>query len=168
MTSYAAFLRGVSPMNAKMPELARAYAKAGFEDVATVASSGNLVFRAKGALAAIEKRAAAATKFGTFIRPIAALEALLASDPWDELRVPREAKRLVTFLRERGKPPKLPLTAGNFTIYAARDREVFSAYIREPGNAAFMGVIEKTFGKDITSRTWDAIARIVKKAPATR
>jgi uncharacterized protein (DUF1697 family) len=168
MTSYAAFLRGVSPMNAKMPELARAYAKAGFEDVATVASSGNLVFRAKGALAAIEKRAAAATKFGTFIRPIAALEALLASDPWDELRVPREAKRLVTFLRERPRAPKLPLTAGNFTIYAARDREVFSAYIREPGNAAFMGVIEKTSGKDITSRTWDAIARIVKKAPATR
>lgn len=165
MTSYAAFLRGVSPMNAKMPELVRAYEKAGFEDVASVASSGNLVFRGKGTLAAIEKRAAAATTFGTFIRPIAELEALLADDPWDELRVPREAKRLVTFLRERPKPPKLPLTAGNFTIYAVDGREVFSAYIREPGNAAFMGVIEKTFGKDITSRTWDAVGRIVKKAP---
>ena len=23
----------------------------------------------------------------------------------------------------------------------------------------------KTFGKDVTSRTWDALARIVKKAP---
>jgi uncharacterized protein (DUF1697 family) len=168
MTSYAAFLRGVSPMNSKNPDLVRAYTKAGFEDVAAVASSGNVVFRGKGTLGAIEKRAAAATKFGTFVRPVADLEALLASDPWDELRVPREAKRLVTFLRERINPPKLPLTAGNFTIYAARDREVFSAYIREPGNAAFMGVIEKTFGKDITSRTWDAIARIVNKAPATR
>jgi len=168
VTSYAAFLRGVSPMNAKMPQLARAYEKAGFEDVATVASSGNIVFRAKGSRMAIEKRAAAATKFGTFLRPIADLEALLARDPWDTLRVPPEAKRLVTFLRERPQPPKLPLTAGNFTIYAVDGREVLSAYIREPGNAAFMGVIEKTFGKDVTSRTWDAIGRIVTKAPATR
>jgi uncharacterized protein (DUF1697 family) len=165
MTSYAAFLRGVSPMNAKMPELARAYEKAGFEAVATIASSGNVVFRAKGTLSAIEKRAAAATKFGTFIRPIAELEALLASDPWTKLRVPHEAKRLVTFLRERPTPPKLPLTHGNFTIYAAQGREVLSAYIREPGNATFMTILERTFGKDVTSRTWDALGRIVKKAP---
>jgi uncharacterized protein (DUF1697 family) len=152
-------------MNAKMPELVRAYEQAGFEDVASVASSGNLVFRAKGTRAAIEKRAAAATKFGTFIRPIAELEALLAKDPYAKLNVPRDAKRLVTFLRATPSPPKLPLTAGNFTIYKVDGHEVLSAYIREPGNAAFMGVIEKTFGKDITSRTWDAIARIVKKAP---
>jgi uncharacterized protein (DUF1697 family) len=164
-TSYAAFLRGVSPMNAKMPELVRAYEKAGFDAVASVASSGNLVFRATGAIAAVEKRAAAATKFGTFIRPIAELEALLEKDPFAKLRVPAEAKRLVTFLRTKAKPPKLPLTAGNFTIYAALGREVLSAYIREPGNAAFMGIIEKTFGKDVTSRTWDALARIVRKAP---
>jgi len=165
MTSYAAFLRGVSPMNAKMPELVRAYEKAGFEAVATVASSGNVVFRAKGALKVIEKRATAATRFGTFIRPIVELEALLARDPWTGLRVPREAKRLVTFLRERPTPPELPLTHGNFTIYAVDGCEALSAYIREPGNATFMTIIEKTFGKDVTSRTWDALGRIVKKAP---
>jgi uncharacterized protein (DUF1697 family) len=165
VTSYAAFLRGVSPMNAKSHELVRAYEKAGFDDVATVASSGNVVFRAKGARSAIEKRAAAATTFGTFIRPIAELETLLARDPWTTLRVPGEAKRLVTFLRERATPPKLPLTHGNFTIYAVDGREVFSAYIREPGNATFMTILEKTFGKDVTSRTWDALGRIVKKAP---
>jgi len=28
-----------------------------------------------------------------------------------------------------------------------------------------MGLIEKTFGKNVTTRTWDAVARIVTKAP---
>jgi hypothetical protein len=28
-----------------------------------------------------------------------------------------------------------------------------------------MALIEKTFGKDVTTRTWDSVARIVAKAP---
>src|SRR5687767_10518863 len=44
MQRYVAFLRGVSPMNAKMPELKRAFEKAGFADVRTVLGSGNVVF----------------------------------------------------------------------------------------------------------------------------
>jgi uncharacterized protein (DUF1697 family) len=46
---YAAFLRAVSPMNAKMSELARAFEAAGFAEVSTVASSGNVVFSAQAA-----------------------------------------------------------------------------------------------------------------------
>ena len=37
MPRYAAFLRGVNPMNAKMPELTKAFEAAGFADVKTVA-----------------------------------------------------------------------------------------------------------------------------------
>jgi len=33
MPRYAAFLRGVSPMNAKMPEVQQAFEAAGFTDV---------------------------------------------------------------------------------------------------------------------------------------
>lgn len=174
MTAYAAFLRGVSPMNAKMPELARAFAAAGFEDVATVASSGNVVFRARGGgkAAALEKKAEAAMAktlgktFVTFVRPIAELEALLAADPFAKLRVPAAAKRIVTFFRERpARIPKLPITVDKATIYAVQDREILTAYVPQPGNPAFMALIEKTFGKNITTRTWDAVARIVAKAP---
>ena len=47
MPRYVAFLRGVSPMNAKMPELKRCFEEAGFGDVRTVLSSGNVVFDAR-------------------------------------------------------------------------------------------------------------------------
>jgi uncharacterized protein (DUF1697 family) len=60
---YAAFLRAVSPMNAKMPALRAAFEAAGFEDVRTVLSSGNVVFSARAAPeAALEKRAEAAMR----------------------------------------------------------------------------------------------------------
>ncbi len=166
MTSYAAFLRGVSPMNAKSHELVRAYEKAGFEDVATVASSGNVVFRAKGALGAIEKRAVAATGFAPFVRPIAELEALLASDPLADFDLPVKAKRVITFLRARpARLPALPASREQATIYTVVGREALGAYVVQPGNPVFMTLIEKTFGKDVTTRTWDSVARIVDRAP---
>src|SRR6266511_1638870 len=77
---YAAFLRGVSPMNAKMPELKKAFEVAGFADVRTVLSSGNVVFSAPAASeSAIERKAEAAMQkclgsaFPTIVRSIDAL-----------------------------------------------------------------------------------------------
>ena len=46
MTRYVAFLRGVSPMNCKMPALKRCFEAAGFTDVKTILSSGNVAFTA--------------------------------------------------------------------------------------------------------------------------
>jgi uncharacterized protein (DUF1697 family) len=47
MPRYVAFLRGVSPLNAKMPELKQCFESAGFEDVRTLLSSGNVAFSSK-------------------------------------------------------------------------------------------------------------------------
>ena len=44
MPRYVALLRGVSPMNAKMPELKRCFEDAGFGNVRTLLSSGNVAF----------------------------------------------------------------------------------------------------------------------------
>src|SRR4051812_25027750 len=100
---YAAFLRGVSPMNCRMPELQRALEAAGFEDVKTLLSSGNAVLTAKKASnEAIQKRAEAAMKahlgqaFTTFVRPIDELAALLASDPYKAFKLGADSKRIVT------------------------------------------------------------------------
>ena len=47
MPRSAAFLRGISPMNAKIPRLSRAFEVARFTSVVTVLSSGNVVFDAE-------------------------------------------------------------------------------------------------------------------------
>src|SRR5688500_18268844 len=110
MRRYAAFLRGVSPMNAKMPELKKAFEPAGFADVKTVLSSGNVVFSARSASeASIQRKAEAAMekrlghRFLTIVRPVDALREMLADDPYKAFSLAAGSKRIVTFLREKPK-----------------------------------------------------------------
>jgi uncharacterized protein (DUF1697 family) len=72
MPRYAAFLRGVSPMNAKMPQLKAAFEAAGFTDVKTVLSSGNVVFTAtRSTPATLERKAESGLKRSETRRSIA-------------------------------------------------------------------------------------------------
>ncbi len=48
MTRYVAFLRGISPMNLKMPELKRCFESAGFTEVKTLLSSGECRVECEG------------------------------------------------------------------------------------------------------------------------
>src|SRR4051812_29158400 len=102
MPRYAAFLRGVSPMNAKMPDLKGAFEAAGFTDVTTVGSSGNLLFPApRAAESSLGRKAEAAIRgqlgreFLTIVRPVKALREMLASDPYAPFQLPPAAKRVV-------------------------------------------------------------------------
>src|SRR5919204_3432464 len=105
MRRYAAFLRGVSPMNAKMPELKRCFEAAGLLDVTTVLSSGNVVFSAPTAReASLETKAEAAMEkelgrsFPVIVRSLDDIQAILASDPFKGFRLEPRSKRVVTFL----------------------------------------------------------------------
>jgi uncharacterized protein (DUF1697 family) len=167
MPRYVAFLRGVSPMNAKMPELKRCFEEAGFTDVKTVLSSGNVVFSARAAReAALERRAEAAMAkrlgqaFYTIVRPTNALSKILEGDPYAAFRLPANAKRVITFLREPHKSKlKLPLEVDGARVLAMNGREIFTAYVPSPRGAVFMALIEKTFGSNVTTRTWDTVKK---------
>jgi uncharacterized protein (DUF1697 family) len=170
MPRYAALLRGVSPSNAKMSDLKDAFEEAGFTDVRTVLSSGNVVFTVREASeASLERRAETAMKrhlgtaFLTIIRPIEALRELLAEDPYSAFRIDPRAKRVVTFLRDApGAKLKLPIEVDGARILAVRGREVFTAYVQSPKGAVFMTLIEKTLGREATTRTWDSVAKIAR------
>ena len=170
MPRYAAFLRGVMPMNCKMPALRAAFEAAGFTDVKTVLGSGNVVFDARSTSErAVEQQAEAAMAdrlgraFFTIVRPIAQLRDLLATDPYKPFKVSPDAKRIVTFLRGRPKGKiKLPVELYGARILAMKDGEIFSAYLPTPKGPVFMGLIEKTFGKDQTTRTWDTVAKVAR------
>jgi hypothetical protein len=38
-------------------------------------------------------------------------------------------------------------------------REVFTAYVPSPRGPVFMTLIEKTFGRNVTTRTWDTVRK---------
>jgi uncharacterized protein (DUF1697 family) len=170
MQRYAAFLRGVSPMNVKMPELKQCFETAGFSDVRTLLSSGNVVFSTRGTSErALERKIEAAIErdlgqpFLTFVRSIDALQAILGSDPYKSFRLAPGSKRVVTFLRTEIKSaPKLPIKLDGARILCVRRTEVFSAYIPGPRGPVFMSLIEKTFGKNVTTRTWDTVSKAAR------
>ena len=176
MPRYAAFLRGVSPMNAKMPELKAAFEAAGFTDVTTVLSSGNVVFTAgQASETGLQRKAEQAMtdqlgqSFLTIVRSLATLQEVLASDPYRTFRLPPESKRVVTFLRE-GAPAglKLPVELDGARVLALKGREAFSNYAPGPKGPVFMTLIERTFGKEVTTRTWETVRKVVSRAAGNR
>ena len=157
-------------MNCSMPELKRALEKAGFTDVKTVISSGNAVFSSRSASeAALEKKCEDATekfmkrRFMTIVRSIDQLDELLARDAFTKFTLPPNAKRNVTF--QRASPtskPKLPVSMKGGEILTLDGREAYMYYVPGEADPSFMLAIEKTFGKEITTRTWETVGRIVK------
>ena len=167
MARYAAFLRGVSPMNASMPALREAFEAAGFKEVRTLLSSGNVLFTAPAtAPASLERKAEAAMQgrlgrtFLTIVRPVDALREILAADPYRGFRLASGAKRVVTFLRLAPRLKiALPVERDGVRILALRGNDAFSAYVRNPKGPVFMSLIEKTFGKEQTTRTWETVTK---------
>jgi uncharacterized protein (DUF1697 family) len=168
MPRHVALLRGVSPMNCKMPELKRAFEHAGFSAVRTLLSSGNVAFDAPegGGEPALEQRAEAAMQavlgrgFHTIVRPQAHLQALAVSDPYAPFDVPPGAKRVLTFSRRPLTPRvPLPLTSDGAAVLCVQGREAYCAYVPGPQGPVFMRLIEQVLGKDVTTRTWDTLAR---------
>ncbi len=41
---------------------------------------------------------------------------------------------------------------------------MFSAYLPSPKGPVFMTLIEKTFGKEVTTRTWDTVRKLAPPA----
>lgn len=157
-------------MNARMPALKRAFELAGFSDVRTLLSSGNVVFsdRARSAQV-LRQRAERAMQthldrtFITFVRSSEYLQAMLEADPFGEFDLPPSTKCVVAFLRQPcTQQLPLPITLEDASILKVVGSEVYSAYVPGPNGPTFMRLLERTFGTDITTRTLDTVRKCAR------
>ena len=101
--------------------------------------------------------------FLTIVRQLDALREMVASDPYGAFRLSPTAKRIVTFLREKPESKlALPIELEGARILLMRGGEIYSAYVPTPKGPVFMTLIEKTFGKEQTTRTWDTVAKVAR------
>jgi len=156
-------------MNAKMSELRKAFEAAGFTDVTTRLSSGNVIFSAAtSSETALQHKAEAAMmqqlnhSFRTIVRPIDDLREMLARDPYRKFKLRKDAKRIVTFLRGKPAKTKLPVELDGTSILSTNGREVFSVSIPTPKGPVFMTLIEKMFGKAVTTRAWETVIKVAR------
>lgn len=154
-------------MNAKMPALKACFEVAGFSDVRTLLSSGNVVFDARrSALATLQRRAEKAMQselghtFATFVRSAEYLQNLVESDPFAEFKLQASVKKVITFLHGPADPKlELPFERDGASILKVTGSEVLCAYVPGPKGPVFMGLLERTFGKGITTRTLDTVRK---------
>jgi uncharacterized protein (DUF1697 family) len=152
-----------------MPDLKLCFEGAGFTNVKTVLSSGNVVFDSRSSAdAALEQRAEAQMQarlgriFVTFVRRTKFLRELLEADPYARFVLAPDSKRVVSFLRKNvTSAPPLPLELGRARILDVVQREVFAAYTPSDNGPEFMRLIEGTFGREITTRTWETVRKCV-------
>ena len=97
------------------------------------------------------------------MRSIEDLNTLLASDPYRGAGVPREAKRIVTFLRSPpAKKLQLPIEREGATLVRIDGLHLFSAYVPIANSPVFMTLIEKALGKEQTTRTWQTVEKVAR------
>ena len=93
------------------------------------------------------------------------VDAIVAEDigKLPDIAVSDTAARIPGFQVERargeaGRVLLRGLDENNYTT-TYNGREIFTAYVPQPSNPVFMTLIEKTFGKDLTTRTWDTVKK---------
>lgn len=178
MERYAALLRGIAPAfpNHTNDKLRGVFERLGFEDVASVLASGNILFRTDAPdPAALEQRVEDALardlslSSRTIIRTHTELRALLDSDPFAGLTHGRGTYLTATFLKDAPAdgeaPPDLAGTLTRLVRYDPAARAVLAVTDNSTpgGTPDFMGRLERTYGKAITTRTWLTVQRIVAK-----
>jgi uncharacterized protein (DUF1697 family) len=144
----------------------------GFDDVRAVISSGNVLFAADGTAAALERRIETAllehlgAPCTTILRSRRQIDLLLRSGVFDGREDVPTARWNVTFLKRapKGRPADVDLDCGPGARVVATSRQaVFTEYdsTREPVPDV-MRVLERVYGKAITTRTWQTVERIAR------
>jgi hypothetical protein len=170
MTKYAALLRGIGPSNPNMRgvKLKQAAEAAGFKNVQTLLSSGNVIFESADTdQAKIEAKLETAwpAQLGfnslTIVRSQAQLAALVNTNPYEGLEHDnKKTYLLVTFF----KSPPRPAPKANYYSLSAVNALCNTIDSSGLGTPDFMAQLDKRFGKhQITSRTWLTIRRILQK-----
>jgi len=155
---YAAMLRGIGPANPNMrgEKLRSVFEGLGFSHVQTVIASGNVVFdsvsRNQASLEAkIEKELPKRLGFAStaIIRSKEELEALIKKNPFKGAQHSPHSYLIVTFLKNKNQ---------------VRGGVLFNVVDTKSAKTPdVMRALEKKFGKQITTRTWSTVGRILKK-----
>ena len=176
MKKYIVLLRGINVGGHKkvpMADLKKLLEKTGFHNVNTLLASGNVVFESdeENNNKLLEKiTSALEKKFGfsipVVLRGFSDIEILIILDPFKSIKVTPKTRLYATFLSE--KPKKKSLTGytspdKSFKIISAEKDTIFSvldaAIAKTP---EVMGVLEKEYGKNITTRNWNTVVKISK------
>jgi uncharacterized protein (DUF1697 family) len=181
MSKYVALLRGIGPSNPAMHQkkLCGVLENLGFKNVQAVISSGNVLFESDSQdVRSLEDVITEAwpQRLGftsnTIVRSLDELEEIVAKDAFASYEHGPKTYLLVTFFKE---PPKISFSlpyqppGKGYTLLALHGKTLFSVIdTTRPKAPDLMAWLERQFGKEITSRTWKTVLRILYRMKQPR
>ena len=172
---YVAFLRGINlgKRNIKMDDLIHVFTSLGYAGVQTVIASGNVLFEAEHEPLAADISNALLTNFGfevgVILRSVDELKALAESNPFSACADLGEVKLYHTLSATKidGALDGIKDVPGDFSIILINERDYFTLAYRQASGRFGAGLdgLEKIFkNRLITTRNWNTMLKIVKKA----
>lgn len=172
---YVVFLRGINVGGramVKMDQLKKVFEEIGFTNVKTLLNSGNVTFETVEKNDAAYKKITEKLKYvfgweiGVIIRSQKELETLVEENMFKNIKVTSETRLYVTFLSEKPKTNlKIPYESKDkdFKILKVTEKEIFSVLTLTPkmNTTEAMAIIEKEFGKKVTTRNWNTLLKVV-------
>ncbi len=179
---YVALLRGINVGgNKKVPmaDLKKMLETMGYTNVKTLLNSGNALFDATSLSGAtpdkctlrdsIEKEIEKTFGFGahTIIRSIDEIKKLIENDPFKGITVTPATRLYVTFLTDKPKSTlKIPYESDDklYRILTVDDAHICSVLtVADTKNTTdAMKILEKEYGKNLTTRNWNTVEKMLK------
>jgi uncharacterized protein (DUF1697 family) len=159
-----------------MEKLKKALEALHFTNVRTILVSGNVLFQApRGKTEMLERKIRAQLKkafgseIGVHVRTIDELVRARDSDPFKGFTSGPDVRFYVTFLSGKSRRTlTIPYEApgGRFRIFKKTPREAFSVLTLSPESRTvdLMKVLEQKFGKEVTTRNYNTIIRVLSRA----
>jgi len=174
---YVVFLRGINVgghHKIPMSDLRNKLEELNFENVLTLLNSGNIILDAKAApIETIERIIATHLEktFGfpvpTIVRSYKAIKELFYEFPFQNVQMHKNIRLYVSFLKNNTATNlEIPWISDDksLQIIDKRDNNIFSVLdLSITKTPQAMNSIEHFYGKNITTRNWKTIERIVQK-----
>jgi uncharacterized protein (DUF1697 family) len=172
LTKYVCFLRGINVggKTVRMENLKEVFVSLGFVDAKTLLASGNVIFSSKEEIVAVlikEIELALNRAFdmdiSVVLRTVDYIQELVKSDPFKNIPNEPGMRLHVTFLKEKTKkslviPYESPKK--DYGIVCATNDEIFVVVKTEGKTTDAMTFLDKQFGKNVTTRSWNTVVKI--------
>ncbi len=172
---YLALLRGINVgghHKVPMADLRENFIAMGFSKVKTLLNSGNVVFEGKAEQEPLLEKELSqylSNSFGfnisVLVRKEEEIQNVVIENPFNGILLHKDLRLYVTFLKESPKEEfPLPWTSpdGAFQILELKERMIFSVLdVSVYKTTDAMSALEKNFGKDITTRNWNTLLKLV-------
>lgn len=175
--TYLAFLRGINVgghHKVPMQELRDCLKELGFANIQTILNTDNIIFETEATnLEELEGRISEhlekhfAFPIPCILRRASFILSLFSEEPFSAIEVHKGIRLYISLLKENKElEPAIPWSSpdASFRILAKREKNILSVLdLAISGTPKAMEALEKFYGKDITTRNWNTIKRIVGK-----